>query len=888
MNWLNRIFRRRLLYNDLSEELRQHLEEKTAQLQRQGMSRKDAEQAARRAFGNPTLLEQRSREVWQWPRLESILRDVTFSARLLRKSPGFTLIVVLLLGLGIGASTAVFSLVDTVLLKPLPYPDPARLLIPWNVPPPGVNVGGYEELPWDPLRFHAMQHQTATFEYLGAFQSGRFNLTGAGDPVLLEGLRVTWGFLPALGVPPVLGRIFTPEEDQPGHEREVLLSNSVWRNRFHSNPGIVGRAIDLNGSPYTVVGVMPPGFAFPRANEMPGDFDFPREAQIWVPAAFPAVTPRFTPSELAIIGRLRPGVSLQRAQADMDLFAAQMDRLTPQAKGWSRSRVTPLQRQVAGDSRRPMLLMLCAVGAVLLIVCFNVAGLLLTRSFTRQREFTLRAALGAGRARVLRQLLTESLLLAAMGGTVGVAIAIAGVWLVRAFGPSSIPRLQEVAPDLRVLAFTASIILLTGIACGLMPALSAARVNLLQSLREGGQRVGTGPSGPRLRSALVVSQIALAFALVVAGGLLVRSFYRLLASDGGFRPEHVLTFELSLPSSRYPGNPTISRFYQQALPLLRAIPGVRSAAITEAVPMGGAPEATIIRLPGRVVHSYSELPIANYTIVSPGFFHTLSTPIERGREFLDSDSASAPAVTVINRTMAQRFWPGQDPIGRQVIVPSQHAPMTIIGIVGDIKHSSPREIPGPEMFVPYTQDVWPSMSIMQVVIRAWSAPDSVIDGARSALRTLDPSLPLANITTLNALTGTTMAADRFSMLLLDCFGLLSLLLAAIGIYGVISFSVEQRTREIGIRLALGATPRNVFRTTLGHGMRFALLGIGLGILAAAGTGRLLSGLLYGVAATDPLTFISVALFLLGIAFLAGFIPARRAASIDPMQALRAE
>ena len=889
MSWLTRIFHRRRLYNDLAEEMRQHLDEKTELFTRAGLPPQEAEQAARRAFGNATLLEQRGRETWQWSTLESFWADTKYALRQLRKSPGFTLIAVLLLGLGIGATTAVFSLVDTVLLKPIPYRDPARLVIPWNVPPAGINIGGYQEFPWDPLRFHAMQQKTRIFQYLGAFQSGNFNLTGAGEPALLEGLRVTWGFFPALGVTPSLGRVFAPEEDQPGHEHEVLLSDSVWRDRFHSDRGITGRTIDLNGKPYTVIGVMPPGFAFPRANEMPGDFDFPREAQIWVPAALPAVTPRFTPSELAVVGRLQPGVSLEQAQSAMDLFSAEMERLTPQGKGWFQSRVTPLQRQVAGDTRRPLLLMLAAVAVVLLIACFNIAGLLLARSIARQREFTLRAALGAGRARVLRQLLTESILLAAMGGGAGICIAIAGVWLVRAFGPSSIPRLQEAAPDLRVFAFTLAVTLITGILCGLVPAFGAARINLVESLKESGQKSGAGPSNPRLRNALVASQIALAFALVVAAGLLIRSFYSLLAADGGFHSERVLTFELSLPSSLYQDKQSIARFYQQALPALRAVPGVGSAALTEAVPMGGAPEATAIRLPDHPpVRNPNERPFVNYTIISPDLFSTLGTPVERGREFLDSDTATSRPVAIINRAMAQRYWPNQDPIGHQIVVPAQKVPMTIVGIVGNIKHSSLREHADPEMFVPYTQDVWPSMSIMQIVLRAQSAPDSVIDGARAALRGLDPSVPLAKVTTLTALTQTTMAQDRFSMLLLEFFGFLSLLLAAVGVYGVISYSVGQRTREIGIRIAVGARRQDVFRMVLGHGLRLAAVGIGLGLFAAFGVSRMLAGYLYGVKATDPLTFAAVTLSLSILACLAGFLPARRAAAVDPIQALRSE
>jgi putative ABC transport system permease protein len=888
MHWLGRIFRRGNLYSELSEEVRAHLAEKTEQFMREGMSREEAQQSARRAFGNATLIEQRSREVWQWPTLESIWADVKYALRQLRRSPGFAAIAVLLLGLGIGATTAVFSLVNTVLLKPLPYPDPSRIVIPWDLPPPGVNIGGYDVIPWHPSRFHSMQQETRTYEYLAAFQGANYNLTGAGEPATLEGVRVTWGFFPALGITPHLGRIFTQQEDQPGREREVILSDSLWRNRFGADPGIVGHAIDLNGAPYTVTGVMPAGFDFPRASEMPGDFTMPDKPQIWVPAALPAITPPSTPSEMAIIGRLQPGVSLAQAQASMDLFTAKTDRLIPLSKGWNRSRVTPLRLQIIGDTRRPLLLMLSAVTAVLLIVCFNIASLLLTRSITRQREFTLRAALGAGRFRVLRQLLTESLLLALAGGALGSGIAVVGVWVVRVFGPFGIPRLRETTPDPRVFVFALAVSVLTGILFGLAPVFGATRFNLAESLRQGGQKSGSASTNPRLRNALVVSQIALALVLAVAAGLLVRSFYRLLAADPGFRAAHVLTFELSLPSSRYSGEQRIAQFYEQALPSLRAVAGVESAALTEAVPMGGATEATVFDLPDHPRVDPNHISIVNYTIVSPGFFSTIGTQFLGGRDIRDSDTRSSPPVAVINAEMARRCWPGQNAIGKQFIIPADRKPITIVGVVANLKHSSMREKPEPEMFAPYTQHVWPSMSIMQIVLRTRSAPDTIIGGIRAALHVLDPALPLANITTLTELTAETMAQDRFSMLLLDFFGSLALLLAAVGIYGVVSYSVGQRTREIGVRMALGAQRGNVFSMILGHGLRLAGAGVALGLIAAFAVGRLMAGFLYGVSSTDPLTFASVAGFLALIAVAAGFFPARRAASINPTEALRAE
>jgi putative ABC transport system permease protein len=572
----------------------------------------------------------------------------------------------------------------------------------------------------------------------------------------------------------------------------------------------------------------------------------------------------------------------------MNLFAERMDRELPVAKGWSRSRVTPLQRQVAGDSRKPLLLMLGAVALVLLIVCFNVAGLLLTRSFARQREFTVRAALGAGRLRVLRQLLTESLLLAFAGAVAGAGIAAASIHLVQVFGPKTVPRLHEAGVDLRVFAFAFAITLATGILFGLAPALVAARTDLVESLKESGQKSATGAAHPRLRNALVVAQVALALMLIVASGLLIRTFHQLLASDAGFRPDHVLAFELSLPSTKYPDREVIARFYQQVLPLLRAVPGVESAGITEAIPMGGATEAGVMRIVGRPLRKGERPPIVNYTVISPGLFSALGTPLLRGRDVLDSDVLSAPPVTVVNRALARQYWPNEDPVGKQVLVPSQRVPATIVGIVADIKHSSLREVPGPEMLEPYTQNVWPSLALMQVVVRTRSEPAAVIEDARKVIGQIDAGVPLAKVSTLATLTSTAMAGERFSMFLVSAFGILAALLAAVGLYGVISYSVAQRTREIGIRVALGAQRGDVFRMIVRHGLGLSGLGILIGSVAALGMGRILTSFLYGVSAADPLTFVSVSVILAAVAAGASFFPAHRAASINPVEALRTE
>ncbi|MGC2617938.1 MAG: ABC transporter permease [Acidobacteriaceae bacterium] len=873
---------------NIDAELDSHLQLHIDDNLRAGMTLTEARRQALIQLGGLEQTKQAVRERSSVPWLENLAQDLKFALRQLRKSPGFTLAATILLGLGIGAATIVFSLINAVLLKPLPYSDPSTLVIPWNIPPAGVNIGGFTDFPWSPDHFHAMEQETKTYRFLGAFQSADFNLTEAGDPAMLEGAQVSWGFFPALGVQPELGRFFTRDEDTPGREHEVILSDALWRSRFHADPSILNHAIHLNGMPWTVIGIMPRGFGFPRANEMPADFDFPRETELWVPIALPAVTPRFTPSELAFIGRLQPGVSVQQAQAAMDLFAANMDRLHPTWKGWSRSHVTPLQRQVAGDTRKPLLLILGAVGVVLLIVCFNIAGLQMARSLGRRREVTVRVAMGATRRRVVRQLLTENLLLAAAGGALAAAIVAAGMSLVRKFGPANLPRLHEAGADPGVFAFACCVTLLTGILFGLAPALGAARVDLVESLRDGGQKAGTASSRPRLRNALVVAQMSLALVLVVAAGLLVRTFHQLLTSDSGFHAEHVLTFELSLPATQYPDRDRIARFYQQLLPRLRAVPGIKDAAAGEVVPMGSATESTMIRLIGRPAPKDGRNPIVNYTVASPGYFAALGTPLLRGRDLLDSDLLNAPPVTIVNRALAQAYWPGQNPIGQQVLVPSQQIPATIVGVVANMKHTSLREGPEPEMFEPFTQNVWPSLAQMQVVLRTQASPESAIAGARDAIHSLDPGLPLAKIATLTALTDEALEQDRFSMLLLSFFGALALILAAIGIYGAVAYSVGQQTREIGIRMALGARRGDVFSSVLSHSLRVALPGVALGVCAALGVGRAMAGYLYGVTPYDPATFAAVSMFLIATAVLAGFFPARRAATVNPMQALRSE
>jgi putative ABC transport system permease protein len=872
---------------EMDAELQTHLEVYAEELERHGVSRQEAWRQARVEFGGFERTKEECREARGVSMLDGLKQDLRFGVRTLLKNPGFAAVAVLTLALGIGATTTVFSLVDSILLKPLPYPHPEQIVMPELISPPGVNLGS-EYFPWSQGQFRFLTQDAHPFTAVGAFQSDSFNLTGRGDPYFLDGFRTSAQFFSSLGVTPALGRTYTEEGDRPGHEYEVVLSDRLWRERFSANREIVGQAVQLNGRAYTVVGVMPAGFVFPRAEEMPSSFNFPREAQLWVPLAIPT-QPIPGPSELAVIARLREGIGIEQAQAVMDVVRKHAETQDPRWKGWFTTRVVPLTRQVVGDTRRPLQLMFCAVCVVLLIACSNVANLLLARSIGRQKEFTLRASLGAERFRLVRQLLTESLLIAMTAGAAGVLLAYAGISFVKIFGPVDIPRLREVTLDPMVLGFALLVSIGTGILFGLAPALGVTRQNLVDALKVDSQRSGSNLSNQRMRNALLVSEVALALVLVIAAGLLTRTFFRLLGTDGGFNAERVLTFQMSLPGEKYEQESQIVSFYRDALQRVRAIPGVQAAGIGETVPMSGDGESTVIRFSDEPRSNVKETPFANFTVVSPGYFSAVGTAILRGRDFNELDNADSMPVSIINTALAKRYWPGENPIGKHIGPGSTKYPLlTIVGVVPDVKHTSLREDAVPEMHVLYTQKPWPSMLRMWFALRTKAEPGSMTASVRQTIQSLDPDLPLAKVSTLTTLVSNTMSQPRFSMLLFGTFGAIALLLASIGMYGVISYSVMQRTREIGIRIALGAERKKVFGMVLGQGAKLTLLGIGIGLLVALGVTRWMTSFLYEVQPADPLTFAGVSVLLVGVALLACYLPARRAMKTDPIIALRHE
>jgi putative ABC transport system permease protein len=880
------LFRRAAVEAELDGELRAHLAWLIRKHEERGLPPEEAARQARLEFGGLEQVRAECRDARGVGLVDAFTQDIRYAARVLRKDLSFTLLAAITLALGVGATTAVFGVVDAVLLKPLPYHAAERLAFAWGVPPRGIDVG-FDVMPWGRLQFLAFAEQSRTFGELGAFLGSSFNLTGAGEPARFDGARVSAGFFRAFRVAPRLGRVFGDDADRPGGAAEVVLSDRLWRERFGSDAAVIGRAIDVNGSPHTVVGVMPPGFTFPQSAGMPGDFVLPRESLLWAPLALsrgPRV--RGEPNELAVVGRLAD--DLERAQAELDVFAKQMDQQFPQGKGWFRSRVVPMAQQLAGGTRRPLLLLLAAVGVLLLTACANIASLLLARSMVRAREFSVRAALGAGRSRLIAQVTTEHLVLGALGGAGGLAIAAAAIDLVKAFGPANVPRLADARIDATVLAFSIAVSLASALGFGVVPAWAAAREDLVSSLKSAGSRsIGTA-RGSWTRSALLVSEVALALVLVIASGLLARTLVRLSNVDAGFNPAHAMTFELTLSPASYPDSDRIVALYRSALLRLRALPGVESVGIGETVPMGGAGESTGVRIPDRRADVDGVPPYANYTILSPGYLAAVGTPILKGRDFLETDTAESLPVAIVNAAMARQYWPGQDVIGKRVGLPIHPFDMTIVGVVADVKHQSLREEPGPELYVPYTQKPWPSMLTMHLVVRTKGDPSSMIGAVRSAIHGVDPDLPLAAVATLDAIVDTSMAQPRFSMLLVSGFGGLSLVLACVGLYGAVAYSVTTRRQELGVRLALGASTRRLVALVLAHGARIAALGIVFGIALALILLKTMAGFLYGVEWTDPTTFGGLSLLLLAVALAACYVPARRAMRVDPLTAMRSE
>ena len=813
--------------------------------------------------------------------MDSLFSDVRYAARNLLKRPGFAAIAVITLALGIGANTAIFSVVNVVLLRPLPYADAERLIVPW---------GSKDEMQHHTVvsypDFVDWQERTQTLEHIAAYNSSTTLLrVGDAEPELLAGAAVSADLFPLLKITPAIGHFFTRAEDQQNAPPVIVLGYDVWQRRFNSNPNIVGQQLRLGSSIATVLGVLPKDFRFPaRASKT--DFLKP------LASAIGERVQRRNSYSLRVVARLKPGSSVMAAENEMHSIGAQIEQQYPDEGFRLGARLISLYDEVTWGSKVPLLVLLGAVGFVLLIACANIANLLLARAATRQREIAIRAALGAGRWRVMRQLLMESLWLSLVGGALGLLVALWGVRLLLATSPLDIAGLKDVGLDLNVLAFAGVISVLTGLFFGLVPAFQASRADLQDVLREEGRGSAGGPTRSRLRSLLIVSEVALSLVLLIGAGLLGKSYLLLNEVRPGFEPEHVVTTQLSLAKSKYAEPAQQQAAFADILNRLGNIPGVEAAAAIYPIPLGGDSSAGTFQIVGRPALRPEDKPTSNHRTISPNYFRALNIPLLRGRPFDERDNQKSPPVLIVNETFARRYLAGVEAVGQRVVIEGEAGdeklppPREIVGVVGDVRHESLDTESGAEYYVPYTQV---PQAFMSLVVRSTAIkPEALAASVREVIRQKDPQQYVAQIQPMTQLMADAVARRRFNALLTGLFAIVALLLASVGIFGVLNYTVTQRTQEIGVRLALGAQTRHVLTLVLSQGVRLILIGLGLGLIASFALTRILAGMLFGVTPTDPLTFLAVSLLLTGVALFACYIPARRATKVDPLVALRYE
>jgi predicted permease len=883
---LRSLFGKERAERELDEELRDFLEMAAEEKIKQGMSRKDALRAVRLERGNVEVTKEVVRGAGWESFVETCWQDLRFATRMLGKSPAFTAITVLTLALGIGANTAIFTVVNGVILKPLPYPQPDRLVMLLEKQLSDGTLGTVA-----PANFFDWREQSHSFDKMAAIDPyPDFILNGSGEPRRLTGAAVSSDLFSLLGVHMALGRDFLSEEDRPGYDRVIILSYFTWLHYFGGRPDIVGRQLTLNNTAYSVVGVLPRNFSL---ISKASDFQSRNRFDLWTPLALaspPEPWQRGT-HPLHVLARLKSGIPLQQAQTDLNQVAANLQRLYPADDKERGITAVPLGEHVVANVRKALFTLLAAVGMVLLMACANVANLLLTRAVTRQKEIALRVTLGATRRRLAQQLLTESMLLVILGGSLGLSLACLAVPAVVRYLPADLPRASEIAVDGRVLVFTSLIALFTGILFGLLPLLQSKQVNANDSLKQNGRGMATGQS--RLRSALIIGQVAVALLLLVAAGLMTKSFWALLRVSPGFQTDHILTARLSLPPQYTNGNVfgigqhrRISALQRELLGRVRGIPGVQSAAFTAYLPLSGTDSSWAFDIEGRPEKPPGVFDITNYRPVSADYFETVGIPVQRGRSFDPADNEDSPLVVVVNESMARTYWNQQNPVGQRVRF-SDQGWRTVVGVVGNVRHESLGTKPEPEMYIPYGQ-IANVESRPTIVLRASIEPTSLTGALRKAVSEVDASVPLDQIETMKQIVSVSVGEPRFRTAVLLMFAILALFVASIGLYGVMSYLMSQRTREFGIRLAVGASSGALLRLVLGQAAKLVSIGICFGLVGAMVLARSISSLLYGISPFDAATFASVSLVLAVVAFLASYIPARRAASIDPMVALRFE
>ena len=808
--------------------------------------------------------------------MDTILQDLRYSLRMLTNKPGFTVIAVLALALGIGANSAIFSVVNTVLLRPLPYENPDKLVLVWTYFGPDLPqnwVSGPE--------LADMRERSTMIEEFAALTYPSISLTGIGEPEQVQGAAVTANFFPTLGVQPSQGRSFTDAEDRPGGERVVILSHGFWERRFASNPGVINQTISLEGQNATIIGVMPKGFGI-----LPPDAQSPRNIEMWVPMAADFRAQNRGNHGMRVIGRIKPEYTIEQAQQEMQQISAALDQ---EFYGFGFGiNIVPMHAHVVKTVRPMLWVLLGAVGFVLLIACANVANLLLARAVAREKEIAIRTALGAGRWRLIRQLLTESVVLATVSGALGLLLTYLGLKALIAMAPDNVPRLNEMSIDARVLGFTIGVSMITGIIFGLVPAFQSSKPDLNETLKEGGRGSTGGAHGRRVRSILVVAEVAFALVLLTGAGLMIRSFLLLQDVKPGFNPENLLTMRLRLPQTKYSDAAQLTPFYQQLIERVRALPGVKTAGAVSHLPLSGAYQSGTVTVEQPLASVDNASFECDRRVVSPDYFEAMGIEVMNGRPFNDHDRQGSQMVCLVDETFARRFWPNEDPLGRRVKIGGSQstAPwLTIVGVVAHVKHYGLNAQGREFIYFPYTQT--PARQ-MFLAVRTEGDPSNLVGPVRNEIASLDPDQPVADIRNMEQIVYGSVAQPRFNTLMLGIFAAVALILAAVGVYGVMNYSVAQQTHEIGIRMALGAQQNHILAMVIQQGFVLVGIGVAIGLAGAFVITQFMSSLLYGVKAMDPTTFIGVAIILALVALIASYIPARRATRVDPMIALRYE